>query len=294
MLPLILNSNNVVDNGNNDTMIYKFPAGAVTFNRNVIAISSISLYFSWFNITSATTNSEYNNNSYEYVWYGSTGASTYTVTMPDGYYEISDINAYLQSVLVSNGHYLTDSSGNYVYYLQLEVNQTEYAVQFNSYPIPSSLPSGYSNPASMSFPSEDTTPQITILSTNNFGDVVGFDSGTYPSSTQTTDYSKLSDFTPQISNVNSIIVGCNLVKNIFALPTTLLYTFTPSGTSFGSLIQIEPKQLIWVEIHDGSYTNLQLNFYDQDLGRIVIRDSNVVVNLVITNQEKVFANVSNK
>ena len=168
MLPLILNSNNVVDNGNNDTMIYKFPAGAVTFNRNVIAISSISLYFSWFNITSATTNSEYNNNSYEYVWYGSTGASTYTVTMPDGYYEISDINAYLQSVLVSNGHYLTDSSGNYVYYLQLEVNQTEYAVQFNSYPIPSSLPSGYSNPASMSFPSADTTPQITILSTNNF------------------------------------------------------------------------------------------------------------------------------
>ena len=48
---------------------------------------------------------------------------TYYVTLPDGLYGINDINAYMQSIFIQNGHYSIDTAtGNYVYYITMEVN----------------------------------------------------------------------------------------------------------------------------------------------------------------------------
>lgn len=281
MKTLIINGENLVSGPYNDTYKYNFPIGSVEFKNDQVAVSAIYMYYSWFNITSATTGSMYNNNVFQYVWYNNSGSSTYTVTLPDGYYEVSDINAYLQSQMVANGHYLLDSNGDYVYYLELVTNTTYYAVQFNSYPIPTSLPSGYTNPASITFPATATTPQIIISSTNNFKDVLGFDAGTYPSPTQTTNYSKLSDYTPQVSPVSSLILSCTLLNNRYAIPSTLLYSFSPAGVSFGSLINITPPEMSFVDIQDGSYTDFTIEFRDQSLNRIAINDTNLVIMLTI-------------
>lgn len=281
MKTLIINGENLVSGPYNDTYKYNFPIGSVEFKNDQVAVSAIYMYYSWFNITSATTGSMYNNNVFQYVWYDNAGSSTYTVTLPDGYYEVSDINAYLQSQMVANGHYLLDSNGDYVYYLELVTNTTYYAVQFNSYPIPTSLPSGYTNPASITFPATATTPQIIISSTNNFKDVLGFDAGTYPSPTQTTNYSKLSDYTPQVSPVSSLILSCTLLNNRYAIPSTLLYSFSPAGVSFGSLINITPPEMSFVDIQDGSYTDFTIEFRDQSLNRIAINDTNLVIMLTI-------------
>ena len=286
MRTVIINGNNVVDNGLNDTYKYTFPNGAVNFFNDQIAVASISIFFSWFNITSANTYSRYNNNVFQYVWYDLAGATTYTVTIPDGYYEIADLNAYLQYSLVQNQHYLIDGAGNFVYYLELVVNQSTYGVQLNSYPIPTALPMGWSNPAGMTFPLVASTPQLVVLGTNNFGTVIGFNAGTYPAVTQPTNYSIVSQRAPQISPVNSLIMTCSILSNPYANPNTLLYSFTPSGTTFGSLINIQVPQFAFVDIFDGQYTDFTIQFFDQSLNRIYINDPNLVVLLAIGKKEQ--------
>lgn len=286
MRTIILNGNNVVPNSLNDTYTYRFPNGAVNFYNDQISVASISMYFSWFNITSATTSSQYNNNVYQYTWYGNAGATTHTVVMPDGYYEINDLNSFLQYTLVQNGHYLVDTAGDFVYYLEFVVNPTYYGTQVNSYPIPTALPMGWTNPAAMTFPLVASTPRLTVLPSNNFGKVIGFNPGTYPLLPQAINYSVLSQNAPQISPVNSLILTCNVLDNPYANPKTLLYSFNPAGTQFGALINIQVPQFSFVDIYDGQYTDLTIQFFDQNLNRIYINDPNIVVLLVIGKKEQ--------
>ena len=285
MRTLIISGSDLVPNDFfNNKYSYQFPVGSVSFKDDQIAVSSVQIFYSWFNISSATTGSRYNNNSFQYVWYDNAGSTTYTVTIPDGYYTIETLNAYFQSVMISNGHYLRNSSGQNVYYLELTENPTYYAVQFNSFAIPTALPAGYSNPAAITFPAVATTPQIIISSTNNFQDIIGFNPGTYPNPVQSTTYSKISDFTPQVSPVSSVVMTCSLLQNRYAIPNTLLYSFTASGTSFGDLINEKPPELSFNDIADGAYNSIEISFLDQDLRDIKINDTQLIVLLVIRNK----------
>lgn len=286
MKSLIINGTTVVSNGFNDTYKYNFPVGSVEFKDDMIALSSINMYYSWFNITSGNTGSRYNNNQFQYVWYNAAGSATFTITIPDGYYSVAGLNSFLQSRMVANGHYLVNASGQFVYYLEFIENPNYYAVQFNSYPIPTALPAGWTNPAGLTFPAVATTPQIIISSTNNFSRIIGFNAGTYPSPVQATNYSKISNFTPQVSPVNSLIVSCTLLNNKYAIPSTLLYSFSPAGTVFGDLIVEKPPELAFVDIQDGNYTDFTIEFRDQNLNRIAINDPNLVILLLIKNRKE--------
>jgi len=286
MRTIIINGNNVVANTLNDTYKYSFPNGAVNFFNDQICVASISIYFSWFNITSANTSSRYNNNAYQYIWTDNMGSTTYNVIMPDGYYEIADLNAFLHYTMVQNGHYLVDGAGDFVYYLEMVVNPTYYGVQVNAFPLPTALPAGFTNPAGVTFPAVASTPQLIISPTNKFGTVIGFQPGTYPAVVQPTNYSVLSQVAPQITPINSVIMTCNLLNNTYANPNTLLYSFTPAGTRFGELISIQVPQFAFVDILGGQCTNFQIQFLDQNLNRINIQDPNVVVLLAIGRKEQ--------
>jgi hypothetical protein len=288
MRTLIVSGENVISNGFNDTYTYRFPVGAVNFKNDQVAVSSINMYYSWFNITSATTGSGYNNNVFQYQWYEDIAPpSTRIVTIPDGFYTIADLNAYLQSQMVANGDYLVNSVGDNVYYLEFVENPSKYAVQLNSYPIPDVLPAGWTNPSGFVLPIAAITPQIVVLSTNNFKDIVGFNAGTYPSPTQATNYSKISDFTPQVTPVSSLVLSCTLLNNRYAIPSTLLYSFSPAGVSFGSLVSIQPPEMSFVDIQEGAYTDFTIQFRDQALQRVAINDSNLVVMLTIRDKKEV-------
>jgi hypothetical protein len=281
MKVLILNSGNVVNNGFNDTYTYRFPSGSVAFTKeNQIAVGSISIYYSWFSITSGSTESRYGNNTFSYVFPTSSGTTTVNVTIPDGFYTIAQLNAFLQSVMVSNGHYLVDDSQNNVYYLEITTNETKYAIQVNAYPVPTSLPSGWTNPASMTFPASTLTPQLVVGATP-FRDVLGLNQGSFPPTAQATNYSKTSDYTPQVSPVQSLLVQCNLVNSELSNPTSLIYSFSPVSAGFGDLIISEPNTQTFVDCQTGSYDSITISFSDQSFRRIAIRDSNVVITLVI-------------
>ena len=85
---LVLNENNIVPDGFNNKLVYSFP-NSVSFPNHEIAIQSINMYYSWQNINSTTLQ----NNSYWFSWPASSSVSI-QIVMPDGVYEISDMNSY--------------------------------------------------------------------------------------------------------------------------------------------------------------------------------------------------------
>lgn len=279
MRPIIINSQNVVDGTNNSRYRYTFPK-TIKFEEHDVALAVLNIYYSWFNITSSLSN-----NVFQYVWYDNAGSITYTITIPDGYYSISDLNSYLQYEMYNNGTYLVDNFGDYVYYLEVVENSTYYGVELRSYPIPTALPTDYTNPASITFPATATTPQFIIPDTN-IQDLLGHDAGTYPDPVQTTDYSLVSPNTPQVSPQQSIILSTTLVNNDYENPNTLLYTFSSAGVSFGSIIEVKPVELTWTPIQRGFYSQFDVQFLDQDFNPIVIKDSNLTIQLMVRERKE--------
>lgn len=276
MPTIILNANNIVSTQNN-RLLYQFQGGGVTFKNNEIALSSIQLYYSWYNINQQA----YNNNSYAYTWVDGTIVS---VTMPDGFYNVAEINAYLESIMVANKHYLVNTTtGDFVYYIQWETNPTYYAVQLNCYVVPSTLPSGYSLPsgATWALPATAQTPRVTI-STNGFGSLVGFNAGTYPPTTPyTTTYSKLSDFTPQVQPISSIQITCSLITNPYSSSSKTIYAFGIPETAFGGQVILQPPEFAFNKIVDGNYNEFIVEILDQDGRPITLKDPQMTILLVV-------------
>jgi hypothetical protein len=282
--------NNTFVSSDNSTYTYKFPLGSQpTFEKgDKIALDSLSMYYSWPSITSAN-----GNNTFTYTWPGV--ASPVTVTLPDGFYTIDDLNAYLQYIMVSNTHYMLTSSGDYVYFLNFSTNSTRYAVQLDVTPVPTTAQAAtysWSLPgsATWSLPAAATYPQITIPATNSISKIIGFTAGTYPPSStpspsSTSTYSAISNFTPQVTPVSSVVVTCSLLNNTYSIPNNLLYSFAPN-TTYGSQINITPPSKTFVDMQGGKVSEFSITFLDQTFKRLNILDNNVVILLTIASRDE--------
>ena len=83
---LVVNSSNVIGT-NNNTYQYKFIQGSFQSKDCEMSISSATIPYSWYNISSLYGN---NNMTINFPYL----ATTYTmaITFPDGFYSTSDIN----------------------------------------------------------------------------------------------------------------------------------------------------------------------------------------------------------
>lgn len=279
---IVLNSNNVVADGNGNKLVYTFPSSK-TFKDNSIVLDSMSLFYSWFNISSS-----YSNNVFQYTWINSagTGYTTHTITIPSGFYDVKALNAYIQSVFVTNNHYLVHSLTNKKYFLiELLENATFYAVQMNAYAINQAylasqgwtIPSG----ATWTIGATILMPQF-IINSNSFRDIVGFTAGNYPAIGNTTGvtYSALSSYCPQVSPVNSLIIRCNLISNNYTIPTDVLSAVNINA-NFGEIISYTNSNNALIKIRDGVYEKLEITICDQDFKNIQIIDKSMVVRLLI-------------
>jgi len=289
MRTIILNSSNIIQDGQNNRFLYKFP-NSILFKSNSIAVSNVSMYYSWYNITQAL-----GNNTFSYTWVEGAVSTTYTIVIPDGLYEIADLNALLQFTFIQNNQFLIDSNGKNVYYAEFIVNPTRYAIQINTYLFPTSLPTGYTAPAGFVFPTQSFNPIITIpLNLNGiFGFTTAFvtpdntNDAYVPPANQTLivkngygTISCLSNTSPELQPNSSIYLSISNINNPYALPSSIIYSISPTG-AIGSLITSTPPQFTWNLMIDGTYNELLVTFLGANLSPIKLNDPQTSIMLVI-------------
>ena len=282
---LCINASNVVAGTNNTRYLYKFPSSATFDKYSSIALVSCNMYFSWFNITAA-----YNNNKFSYTWIDGTVVQ---LTIPDGYYSVDTLNAYLQSEMYSRSHYLLDSTGKVIYLISIAENASLYAIQLYLSRCPTSTEVGIASTSiykGYKGPDGTTTiftnigtrrPSLTISSTNTFRDIIGFSAKTYSSAATIDTVSFTSDYTPQVSPVSSIVMTCSLCNQPLSRPNNVLYSFGTTNVQFGYGINVAPSQLMFVPINAGNSNEFYVEFRDQDFQPMNIKDNQLVIMLAI-------------
>jgi len=291
-----MNGTNIVQDGNNNKLVYKFP-NSVVLKDKYIAVSSISMYYSWFNITTI-----YNNNTFTYTWNG-TANKTYTIVIPDGLWDISSINNYIQYICLQNGTYWT-VSGTYYYPFELIANANRYAIQLNTYQIPTSTPTNGTAPPA-GWPTTVFNSVVTFPSA--FNDLVGYTAGfasannvgggiTFQSPSAATNYasvnsvntiSYLSNTAPQVQPYSSILFSLSNINNPYTQPSSIIYSLN-SNVSVGALISEKPPNFMWNKMIDGTYSELRLTFLAPNLQPIVINDPNMTILLTIRDKDESF------
>jgi len=304
---LILTSKNLVNDGTNSTFRYIFPQ-SVHFKDDYIAVQQVSIYNSVYNITIAL-----GNNKFKYTWIDGTIVN---ITIEDGNYTIGSMNAYLQSIMIENEHFLIDNaSGNYIYFIQLQPNVTAYSLQLNCFPINSNYTINQGGTTGYSYPSLTTTWSVDKAVASSAGSMTpvvtfnnqGFATWTgfvypnsYPASTITstpatysqTAFAKqgqtqsfLSTYSPETTPQPNYLAICSLVNNTSVIPSQLLYVITIDNTiPIGQLYTNQISNLAFNRIVDGNYKEFQFQFVDINGVSIIFQDPNSAIMLVIRNK----------
>ena len=297
MFVLVMNSTNIVNDGNNNKLVYRFP-NSVVFKDKYIAVSSISMYYSWFNITAL-----YGNNTFTFTWTAAAVTTTYTIIIPDGLWDISTINNYIQYFCITNGLYWTISGTNY-YPFEMLVNANRYAIQLNTYLIPTALPTSATVPSN--FPGWPTTTFNTVVTIPSaFNAIVGYTAGfvsannvgnatTFGTTSAATNYaakdsvgtiSYLSNTAPQVQPYSSVLFSLSNINNPYTQPSSIIYSLN-SNVGVGELISEKPPNFMWNRLIDGTYNELRLTFLGPNLTPLIINDPNMTILLTIRDKDE--------
>ena len=313
---IILNSSNWIAGTNR--FKYVFPS-AQNFNGKEVALTTCNINNQFFNIRAALAN-----NVIILVWpTSSTGltGNMYTLTLPDGYYAISDINASLQEMMYNNGLYTTDSKGNTNFFADIEANSTYYTCDITTTSIP------YTNAvaAGQTFPSNapvytGTTQNLAPYLVFNapLGALLGYTTAKYnnnylasgagactlhlgaTTNIGMTDTIAMqvpfgnirgflnattissSNISPEINIVTSLIVGCSLINNVgVSMPTNVINSMPVSSVAIGNQISLPNSYPIYQPVSSNQYREVIIYFYDQLATPVQIIDPDVLIILSI-------------
>lgn len=248
------------------TYTLQLPMAGLRTGRDEVCLRSLTIQKSWPNISQAK-----GNNQFSYEW---PGAGSFPVKMGDGAWTFDDIRAYLRLVMRQNKHYLIDQSGAEQYYLDLVMNPVLYCLSLTATPLPATLPEGWTNPGVDLVAALAQTPQLVIPS--SFSRLTGFAAGSYPTDPSTSIY-QVNSGIPQISDVSSISVLCNLCDSTgFGFDRRILACFVHPGGK--GLVSIEPVIPDWVPVQQNTdFSEITISLVDQAMRPIPIRDSEGMV-----------------
>ncbi len=273
--PLIINQSNLVS-GTTNTYRYNFSSNVDMSNID-IGLGSASIWFSWRNITSLKQNNKFT------IIHPATLATnaTLNLTIPDGGYEIADINNFLRYYLINNGYYIQNNTSlEQIVYCEFKVNPSTYSVEFVSYPMPTSLPSGFTAGSAITFPSTTRAPQLTVNQTG-FGTVIGFALGTFPSSQQTILTTSASTLVPVVSDVTNIVLTLDSAMNPFAPNSKVIHSISPAGVKYAGLIKSEPNEISWIPQQSGWRQNITIQLVNQNLQPVEQYDTDLTIKLLL-------------
>ena len=132
--------------------VLQLPRNGFRSDNDECALTSMTLQYSWPNISAALGNNQFS--------YSFTGEAPFPVIMGDGIWQFSDIRAYFKQVMLLNKHYLVDSNGQNVFFIDFVVNPVLYCLSLTVKPPPTSLPEGWTNPGGLDLFS--SLPQLHI------------------------------------------------------------------------------------------------------------------------------------
>ena len=254
IIKLSFNQTNLISNptgGLNNFMQFQATQGGYNLKDYLMCLKNIVINYSFPSFTQAA--------SFTYTWI--TGVQ-YTVNIPvNTTWEIADLNSLMESVMITNGHYLLNSSGNYVFYAQIIANSNYYKTTLQMQPFPIALPAGWTNPSAIVFPVQPTYVQLTFNNTQ-VQNVLGFTAiGPYPpgQTPAVSNYSVNSQQAPQVCPYSSIQIWCDSLSAKDNNTPKLLDTF-PVNVLYGQPIVYEPKFPSWVLCNSSATYNF-INVY---------------------------------
>ena len=84
---------------------------------------------------------------------------------------------------------------------------------------------------------------------------------------------------PHLEIVELMLVHCNLVNNDYQQHSRILYTFVPNKT-FGSLLEIPPKNHVFLKIFNSEFQEIKIWFTDQTSKPLEVEDK-INITLII-------------
>ena len=282
MRTIVINSSNHVE-GTRNKFVYTFPSQLKLTENHRIGVSGISMYNSTFNIEAKR-----GNNTITLIW-NADSQTSHTFTFPDGYYSVAQMNEFLQQQMILNNLYVTNFSGQYVYFVELVTNSSRYSVQLNAYYLPTSANAttlGYTKPsgATWNYPAANQCPQLTIGA--KFGSLIGFEAGTYPTDASVaTNQEFISTLEPKLNVVDNYIMTCNMISNVdYSIPSNILFTI-PLTVGLGSLISVTPASIVMNHIAANHYREIVIEFFSQDFQPLELNDYELTLTLVISDEK---------
>ena len=86
------------------------------------------------------------------------------------------------------------------------------------------------------------------------------------------DADKNSENVPRLENVEIVLVHCNLVNNSYQQHLRVLFTFVPNR-QYGQLISISPHSLIFLKTMNTEFSEIDIWFTDQNNNALEIEDN---------------------
>lgn len=224
---------------------------SITFGPNIpingnfgMALESLSLWYSWYNISS-----DYNNTQLRYY----NGSAWKNVSITPGLYGVTDINTYLQNQMLANGDFTTGAGGN-IFYISLTPDYNTFKLQVtvsNSYQLD--------------------------LSIGNLYLLLGFNPIIVTSTQQGTNNINISN------GVDRVLVHLDCITGSWlgSSSSDVLYSFSPDGSP-SSLLQIKPYRLIYLPMNRSGYLNsLRVYITDQQGRRLNLNGETVSLQLAL-------------
>ena len=293
---LILNSTNNINTTLNTQFKYNFLSGNFHAKDMEMCVSSIAIPYAFFNVSTF-----YANQNFSILFPTQAGSFTLNITLPPGFYTVTDINNYIQNQMLINGLYLISKATlQNVFFFNLSVNTAYYTTQIVATQVPTfaTYTTLYNLPPSGQYSGTglptvaNQVPRLVLPTEGGINTIIGWPAGTFPTlAVQASTYTQTGSgaqvaagispvVAPIGSTINSLVVRCSILKNDVTIPSDVLDGF-PINTTFGSNITYSPPFEKWIKINDGTYSSFTLSFVDQDLNTVFSVDPNVAVTLLI-------------
>jgi hypothetical protein len=284
--------------------------GSMILRDCEVALSELNLYNSIFNVTAALGNNQI---TIVYpVGVPSTAyAYGYNFTIPDGLYQIDDLNDWLQTTLIANGLYSTISSV-VTTFIRFAYNPIYLHVQVTTSPRTGGTPGSPTTPSwvvgsgtldSSNYLSGQVigiyfglitntqfavyfglgtamgtmTDLCTLLGASTTGVYPNIKSGAVPTVTTIVALPNI----PQDTPYNTVLVACNLVAStLMPQYNNIIYDFAPATSAAGTQLTYAPYPDFF-DCVDGNYNEIRVAFVDENEAPVPIEDPTMSVTLLI-------------